>query len=157
MRGDLAPHSGHVSNSPRKPKIASGCAIQDLTTGDDVRHANGRLVIFAVHSQTSAINFGSRERGLDLAGLDLTKYSPETCATSGEVARYRDTAAPCFEFSMNGFTTATISPPMSGSRSGVQIFVATAPGWRQFAVTPVPASLRASSNVNAFISSFDWR
>src|SRR5690348_13416106 len=106
--------SGHVSNSPRKPKIASGCAvIQNLTTGDDVRHANGRLVIFAVHSQTSAINFGSRERGLDLAGLDLTKYSPETCATPGEVARYRDTAAPCFEFSMNGFTTARIRS-MSG-------------------------------------------
>src|SRR6185437_2809768 len=57
---------------------------------DDVRYANGRLVIFSVHSQTSAINFGSLERGLDLAGLDLTKYSPETCATSGEVARYRD-------------------------------------------------------------------
>src|ERR1700723_2811697 len=99
--------------------------IQDLTTSDDVGHANGRLVIFSVHSQTSAINFGSLERGLDLAGLDLTKYSPETCATSGEVARYRDTAAPCFEFSMNGFTTAMISLPMSGgSRSGFQIFVA---------------------------------
>src|ERR1035438_4445909 len=80
------------------PKVTSGCVIQDLTTSDDVRHANGRLVIFSVHSQTSAINFGSRERGFDLAGLDLTKYSPETCATSGEVARYRDTAAPCFEF-----------------------------------------------------------
>src|ERR1700682_846420 len=103
--------------------ITSGCAvIQDLTTSDDVRHANGRLDIFSVHSQTSAITFGSRERGLDLAGLDLTKYSPETCATSGEVARYRDTAAPCFEFSMNGFTTALISLPMSGSASELQIF-----------------------------------
>src|SRR5580700_5218981 len=71
----------------------SGYAVtQDLTTSDDVRHANGRPVIFSVHSQTSAINFGSRESGLDLAGLDLTKNSPETCATSGEVARYRDTA-----------------------------------------------------------------
>src|SRR5579872_1115967 len=131
--------------------------IRDLIASDNARHANGRLVIFSVHSQTSDINFGSRERGLDLAGLDLTKYSPETCATSAEVARYRDTAAPCFAFSRNGFTTATISLPMNGSRSGFQIFVATAPGWRQFAVTPVPASLRASSNVNAFISSFDCR
>ena len=70
-------------------KVLYVCAvIQVLTTSDDVRHANGRLVIFSVHSQTSAINFGSRQRGLDLAGLDLTKYSPETCATSGEVARY---------------------------------------------------------------------
>src|ERR1039458_9801432 len=110
--------------------ITSGSAvIQDLTTSDDVRHANGRLVIFPVHSQTSAITFGSRERGLDLAGLELTKYSPETCATSGEVARYRDTAAPCFEFSMNGFITAPISLPMSVA---LQIFVATMPGWRQF-------------------------
>src|SRR5580704_6081451 len=109
---------------------------QDLTTSDEARQANGRLVIFSVHSQTSAINFGSRERGLDLAGLDLTKYSPETCATSGEAARYRDTAAPCFEFSMNGFTTAMISLPMSGSAWELQIFVATAPEWRQSAVTP---------------------
>src|SRR5579862_3276109 len=129
--------------------------IQDSTTSDDVRHDNGTLVIFPVHSQTSAINFGSRERGLDLAGLDLTKYSPETCATSGEVARYRDTAAPCFEVSMNGFSTARISLPMSGGGLALQKFDATAPGWRQFAVTPVPASLRASSNVNTFISSFD--
>jgi len=47
-----------------------------------------------------------------MAGLDLTKYSPKTCATSGEAARYRDTAAPCFEFSINGFTTAMISLPL---------------------------------------------
>src|SRR5580692_2879385 len=116
--------------------------------------ANGRPVIFSVHNQTSAINYGSRESGLDLAGLDLTKYSPETCATSGEVARYRDTAAPCFEFSMNGFPTAMNSLPTGAA---LQIFVATAPGCRQFTVTPVPASLRASSNVKVFISSFDCR
>src|SRR5205814_4676906 len=113
---------------------------------DCVRHDNVMLFIFSVQSQTSAITFGSRERGLNLAGLDLTKYSPETCATSGAVARYRDTAAPCFEVSMNGFTTARISLTMSGSGYLLQISVATAPGWRQFAVTPVPASLRASSN-----------
>src|ERR1700689_4554848 len=122
--------SGHVSNSPGETRTASGWVIRRLTTIDDVRHANGRLVIFSVHSQTSAINFGSRERGFDLAGLELTKYSPETCATSGEVARYRDTAAPCFEFSMNGFSAAPISLPMSVA---LQIFVATMPGWRQFA------------------------
>jgi hypothetical protein len=62
--------------------------IQELITRDDARRAKGRLVIFPVHCQTSVINFGSRERGLDLAGLDLTKYSPETCATSGEVGRH---------------------------------------------------------------------
>ncbi len=88
------------------------------------------LVNFSVHRQTSAINFGSRERGSELAGLDLTKYAPETCATSGEVARYRDTAAPCFEVSMNGFTKAMISLPMSGAGLALQKFDATAPGWR---------------------------
>src|ERR1700730_3610734 len=113
-----------------------------LNTSDDFRHANGRLVIFSVHSQTSGINFGSRERGLDLAGLDLTKYSPETCATSGEVAKYRDTVAPCFEFSMNGFTTGRISLTMSGGGLALQIFVATTPGWRQFAGTSVSARRR---------------
>ena len=127
------------------PKIDSSAA----------RQAKGRLVISPVHCQTSDINFGSRERGLDLAGVDLTKYSPETCAASGEVARYSGTAAPCFEVSMNGFTTAMISLPISGAGLALQIFVHTTPGWRQFAVTPVPTSLRASSNVNAFISSFD--
>src|SRR5215831_2987630 len=145
------PPPRHQGRHPLLPERV----IQDLTASDDVRHANGRLVILFVHSQTSAITFGSRERGLDLAGLDLTKYSPETCATSGEVARYRETAAPCFEFSMNGFTMAIISLPMSGGGLALQIFVATTPGWRQFAVTLVPASLRASSNVNAFISSFE--
>src|ERR1700689_109352 len=111
----LRPLRNPLAHRNRRHRLAPYVwrVIQDFTTSDDVRHANGRPVIFSVHSQTSAINFGSRESGLDLAGLDLTKYSPETCATSGEVARYRDTAAPCFEFSMNGFSAAPISLPMS--------------------------------------------
>ena len=95
-------------------QLPDSVVIQDLTTSDDVGHANGRLVIFSVRSQTSAMNLGSRERGLGFAGFDLTKYSPETCATSGEEARYRDTSAPFFEFSMKGFARAMSSFKTSG-------------------------------------------
>src|SRR5215468_3618002 len=55
---------------------------------------------------------------------------------------------------MNGFATAMIILKISGESVG-QMFVATTPGCRQFTVTPVPWSRRASSNVNAFIISFE--
>jgi hypothetical protein len=45
----------------------------------NVQYRQPRLadaVIFSVHSQTSAINFASRERGLDLAGLLARNCKP---------------------------------------------------------------------------------
>jgi len=44
---------------------------------------------------------------------------------------------------------------LNAPRARLKMFVATTPGCRQLQVTPVPSNFRASSNVNAFIRSFD--
>src|SRR5215831_9298452 len=79
------------------------------------------------------------------------KYTPLTFATSGEVASHTRVSAP---FSGLRDTGLSIVIPKSISRSLLRLNpVATSPGWKQFAVTPVPSSRRASSVVNRMLAS----
>src|SRR5262249_16474686 len=79
------------------------------------------------------------------------KYTPLTFATSGEVASHTRVSAP---FSGLRDTGLSIVIPKSISRPLLRLNpVATSPGWKQFAVTPVPSSRRASSVVNRMLAS----
>src|SRR5205807_6155402 len=71
------------------------------------------------------------------------KYTPLTFATSGEVASHTRVSAP---FSRLRATGLRIVIPKFISRPLLRLNpVATSPGWKQFAVTPVPSRRRASS------------
>jgi hypothetical protein len=73
------------------------------------------------------------------------KYTPLTVVTSGEVASHTRVSAP---FSGLRATALRIVIPKSISRPLLRLNpVATSPGWKQFAVTPVPSRRRASSVV----------
>src|SRR5262252_1275678 len=79
------------------------------------------------------------------------KYAPLTFATSGEVASHTRVSAP---FSGLRDTGLRIVIPKSISRPLLRLNpVATSPGWKQFAVTPVPSRRRASSVVNRILAS----
>src|SRR6516162_7687711 len=79
------------------------------------------------------------------------KYTPLTFATSGEVASHTRVSAP---FSGLRDTGLRIVIPKSISRPLLRLNpVATSPGWKQFAVTPVPSRRRASSVVNRMLAS----
>src|SRR6266480_3006288 len=74
------------------------------------------------------------------------KYAPLTFATCGEVASHTRVSAP---FSGLRATGLRIVIPKFISRPLLRLNpVATSPGWKQFAVTPVPSRRRASSVVN---------
>jgi hypothetical protein len=79
------------------------------------------------------------------------KYTPLTFATSGEVASHTRVSAP---FSGLRDTGLRIVIPKPISRPLLRLNpVATSPGWKQFAVTPVPSRRRASSVVNRMLAS----
>src|SRR6516164_5740357 len=79
------------------------------------------------------------------------KYTPLTFATSGEVASHTRVSAP---FSGLRDTGLRIVIPKSISRPLLRLNpVATSPGWKQFAVTPVPSRRRVSSVVNRMLAS----
>src|SRR5262245_15984157 len=72
-----------------------------------------------------------------------SQYSPLTLATSAEEARYTTVFAPSFALFMKILGTDIMNP--AGPKGRLQILVATVPGWTEFAVTPVPRNLFASS------------
>ena len=79
------------------------------------------------------------------------KYAPLAFATSGEVASHTRVFAP-----FSGLRDAGLRIVIPKSISGPLLRlnpVATSPGWKQFAVTPVPSSRRASSVVNRMLAS----
>ena len=78
------------------------------------------------------------------------KYTPLTFATSGEVASHTRVSAP---FSGLRDTGLKIVIPKPINRPLLRLNpVATSPGWKQFAVTPVPSRRRASSVVNRMLA-----
>src|SRR6266436_1741534 len=78
------------------------------------------------------------------------KYTPLTFATSGEVASHTRVSAP---FSGLRATGLRIVIPKFISRPLLRLNpVVTRPGWKQFAVTPVPSRRRASSVVNRMLA-----
>ena len=79
------------------------------------------------------------------------KYAPLTFATCGAVASHTRVSAP---FSGLRATGLRIVIPKFISRPLLRLNpVATSPGWKQFAVTPVPSRRRASSIVNRMLAS----
>ena len=79
------------------------------------------------------------------------KYAPLTFATSGEVASHTRVSAPFSGLRASGLR---IVIPKPISRPLLRLNpVATSPGWKQFAVTPVPSRRRASSVVNRMLAS----
>src|SRR5260370_40291885 len=87
-----------------------------------------------------------------LGGLCLwSKYTPLTFATSGEVASHTRVSAP---FSGLRDTGLRIVIPKPISKPLLRLNpVATRPGWKQFAVTPLPSSRRARSAVSRTVAS----
>jgi len=82
---------------------------------------------------------------------DRSSYAPLTFATSGEVASHTRVSAPFSGLRASGLR---IIIPKPISRPLVRLNpVATSPGWKQFAVTPVPSRRRASSVVNRMLAS----
>src|SRR5262245_40601291 len=79
------------------------------------------------------------------------KYTPLTFATSGEVASHTRVSAPFSGLRDTGLRIVIpkpISRPLLRLNPG-----ATSPGWKQFAVTPVPSRRRASSVVKRMLAS----
>src|SRR4029450_4919913 len=79
------------------------------------------------------------------------KYPPLTFAMSGEVASHTRVSAPFSGLPDTGLSTVMAKPirrPLLRLNS-----VATSPGWKQFAVTPVPSRRRAHSVVDRVLAS----
>src|SRR5664280_1755037 len=137
-RHQAAPSAAH----PVPPSGQSAAGVASATSSSLIDH-------------NLAAAASSRAAAEGVLGLHLTKYQPVTSVTSGDDARYTDVRAPCSGVRMNGlitFTPKARNPVASPSRAYP---VATVPGCRQLAVTPVPTSLRASSSVKRMLASFD--
>src|SRR5262245_28755280 len=129
---------------------------------------NGGLLCWASHERASALRpetahcrslishnrpavFVSCASGLGSLCSWSKKYTLLTFATWGEVASHTSVSAP---FSGLRATGLRIVIPKFISRPLLRLNpVATRPGWKQFAVTPVPSRRRASSVVNRILAS----
>src|SRR5674476_1294060 len=84
---------------------------------------------------------------IDNAGCaDQSKYCPAQTFNQCMSALEQDT----YQKNLASQTKREIKPPLWSPKR-----VATKPGCRQFAVTPVPCRRRASSRVNRMLHSFD--